>query len=468
MKIGLQAYVTRSLLLLMLGAGILLALWAVLFSAAITTGFVAPSNAGEVQAREVMGDLRLQGHFSPPPKGLYDYVYFTPGGSVAQSSLSGEALARQLGRYGERDTEYYTATYLTFADGSSCLFSWDYHASFTNPTLQRWFPQVEVLLVVAILISLLVFFLWYVRTLSRQLQGRLAMLDLASAQITAQQLDQPIETRAGIREFDESLQCMDDMRVALRQSLTQQWRAQQQRRQQIAALAHDIKTPLTVIGGNAELLLEEPLPEQQRRMVQSINTAAAHTRQYVEALQQISANTEGEQAPQQVTVQHLLQECSAVLAPLAAAKQVRLVTGMQNPAQQLWGYPVMLMRALENIGQNAIRFAPQGSAVQLQVIQVGDGAAFAVQDEGPGFSASALRHATELFWQQDESRTGTGHYGLGLAVAAEVAHAHGGTVQLQNADGGGARVTLVVGAPGQMPGQQTPAGEPGDPGPTAK
>lgn len=451
-KIGLQTYVTRSLLLLMLGAGVILALWVVLFIIGLSTGFIAQANAGETQARAAMDDLRLQGRFTPPPAGLYDYVYFTPDGSVAQSSLTGEALAQQLARYGDRDAVYYTGTYLTFDDGSSCLFCWEYHASFINPTLQRWFPRVEVLFGVAIFISLVVFFLWYVRALSRQLRGRLVMLNRASEQITAQQLDQPIEAQAGIREFDESLQSMDVMRVALRQSLTEQWRAQQQRRQQIAALAHDIKTPLTVIGGNAELLLEEELPPQQHRMVQSINTAAEHTRQYVEALQQISANAQGGEAPRQVTIEYIMRECSAVLAPLAAAKQVRLAIKLQNPAQQLQVYPMMLMRALENIGQNAIRFAPPDSTVQLQVVQKGKGAVFTVQDEGPGFSSRALLHATELFWQQDESRTGTGHYGLGLAVAAEVAHAHGGGVQLQNTDKG-AKVTLTVNAAGQMQGQ---------------
>ena len=66
---------------------------------------------------------------------------------------------------------------------------------------------------------------------------------------------------------------MDNMRQELSRSLSAQWTAQQERESEIAALTHDLKTPLTLIGGNAELLLEEDLPPNSRKMAETIGSA---------------------------------------------------------------------------------------------------------------------------------------------------------------------------------------------------
>lgn len=102
--------------------------------------------------------------------------------------------------------------------------------------------------------------------LRRRLAARLRLFGEVSDRVGAQELDFTVP-HAGIREYDQALDAMEHMREALYSSLSSQWAAQQEREAEIAALAHDLKTPLTLIGGNAELLLDENLPENCHRMV---------------------------------------------------------------------------------------------------------------------------------------------------------------------------------------------------------
>ena len=72
---------------------------------------------------------------------------------------------------------------------------------------------------------------------------------------------------SGVREIDECLVALDDMRYALKTSLQKQWETEQEKSRQMSALAHDIKTPLTVVRGNSELLLETELTDEQKNLI---------------------------------------------------------------------------------------------------------------------------------------------------------------------------------------------------------
>ena len=119
-----------------------------------------------------------------------------------------------------------------------------------------------ILLGMGLLLSLLLHTIW----LGKFLGKKLKLFQEISKKVAAQELDFTVP-HAGIREYDEALDAMEEMREALYQALTSQWAAQQQREAEIAALAHDLKTPLTLAGGNAELLLEEELPQDYERLI---------------------------------------------------------------------------------------------------------------------------------------------------------------------------------------------------------
>ena len=105
----------------------------------------------------------------------------------------------------------------------------------------------------------------------------------------------------------------------------------------------------------------------------------------------------------------------------------------------------MLARGLVNVITNAIEHSPKGGNVFIKTIGEDRGAAFVVTDEGPGFTAKALKHATDQFFMDDVSRSSKAHYGIGLYMAASVIQKHGGQIILENAtETGGASVTMQI------------------------
>ncbi len=442
--VGLRSFFARYLLLAVAGTMAIIVAGIALFFGAMSIGVVYPASIGETTAQAYMKETADTGVFRlDEDSGLFDYVLFDASGAVESSSLSDSALSRTVARYADQSAFYSAAGYVPLNDGKTVLFTWDYAVPFVNPALRAVFPDATLVFGATVLVCLVVFYALFVRAVSRKLSSRLDLVETASKQIAAQDLENPLATSTGIREFDHALLSMDGMRQALKESLTKQWESDQQRKDEIAALAHDVKTPLTIINGNAELLLERPLDRDQRGLAESILSAGKRAGQYVAALQQVSRLDSADKDAEEIEIERLMQDVSAALRPLAQVKGVSLSVDCGNDLHTLRGYLFSLTCALVNIGENAVRFTPEGGCVSVAVEQRSCETTFTFDDGGPGFSAEAIKHAHEMFWQQDESRSDRQHCGMGLAIAAKVAAQHGGVVEFENASEGG-RVRLTV------------------------
>lgn len=442
--IGLKGYFSRTLLLFFLGILGILALAFLTILLCMELGITAPANAGEIEARQEIVRQSESGVFTRDltPQ-FYDYIYFDPSGNIAASSLDGPALSTEISRYALDNISYGTGIYVFYEDGSRCLFTWRYVVSFTNPALQSLVPNVELLMLIIAGFASILFFLMFVRGMGRKLGDKLALVEAASDQIAQQNLDTRIDTFTGIQEFNHALKSMDKMRITLKDALIKQWESEQQRKQEIAALAHDIKTPLTIVNGNAELLLEDRLPQEQAKLVDAIHTAGLRAQQYVGALQQVTNLDVDSEQSEPISVAKLLDELNAALSPLAKQKRITLDYVHGNALHPITVFPMMLTRALINIGENAIRFTHPDGKITLSVCQNETETLFRIQDQGPGFSISAILHAKEMFWQQEKSRTDHHNYGIGLSIADKVAKKHAGRLLLENTSQGGC-VTLTI------------------------
>ncbi|MGM0214876.1 sensor histidine kinase [Enterococcus sp. AZ109] len=441
--ISLTNYVTRILLAAFAIIFLILLMALVGFQLLIQFNLITPANAGETAARAEIDRLRQAGSFTGELNSqLYEYVYFDQEGQVQESSLTGNALKQAIERHPAEDVTYATGAYVSFPDGSRCLFTWRYTAYFTNEILQRLLPSAEVTYLSSVGLVLLLFLVFYTRSISKKLRQKLVLVEAASQQIAQQNLETPIPTTAGIREFNQVLHSMENLREALKTSLLKQWETQQQRTQEIAALTHDIKTPLTVINGNAELLLEDPLDTETKQLVQAIHNSGTKAQHYVSTLQQVANFDLISYEKEPLAVDSLIRELVAALSPLAKAKNIQLSYNYDQPLQKITGSAFMLSRALNTLGENAIRYTDTGT-VTIQVKQTDNETHFCFEDQGPGFTSEALQHATEMFWQQDKSRTGDNNYGIGLALAKKAAQQHNGQLVLENTENG-ARVTLAI------------------------
>lgn len=398
---------------------------------------IYPGHISNQQVEEMLAGEPEE--FVPPGENfLAEYALFGKEGRVLESNVEGKTL-KTLETLRQTGTSEVEVVRYSYADGSELVLRWHYRKEFANPALRKFLPPFEALWWLGLLVSWVLCLLLHTLWLGRRLAEKLQLFSQVSEKVAAQELDFTVP-RAGIREYDKALAAMEHMREALYEALSAQWAAVREREAEIAALAHDLKTPLTLIGGNAELLLEEELSPGNRKMVETIASAGRRARQYVTGFLEISA---GEDEPfEKVSLEMLFEELGQRMLPVAEAAGVCLqmknhLSGRAKVQRE------RLLRAFSNVVQNGVEHTPEGGNVYLEGIMPENGWKIVVRDEGGGFDSDAIKHAAKRLWRGDGARQANGHNGLGLWFASEVIKAHGGTLELDNEEGGG-KVTMTL------------------------
>ena len=428
-----------------LGAALVLVWWLV-FGILFNMGFILPASAAAEacnRAAEVLPAMTADTFDASRLDPLCRYALFPAPGSpaVLATNMTDRQLDTALNAwFGGSGNLGYTQYHLpvTLADGSVCFLQYDYSVPYANGHLRQRLPdfQLTYLGLLAVLMGVLI---WYnTRRTARRLSAAAARLQDACTRITAGDLSGDTFGRTRIRELDEALDTMQTLREHLAQSLREQWEAEQQRAEQIAALSHDLKTPLTVIAGHADLLAEEALPPQAAGSVAAVRRSCETAARYLADLRAVVAPGTGtDDARQRGAAADFLarrKETGRALCT-AAGRTFRLLNALPD-GSALDIQPHRMARAVDNLLDNAVRFAPPGGTVTLEVRLTGGTLVLAVQDTGPGFSPEALRKAGRLLYTGDTARHDA-HQGLGLYMARQVAAAHGGTLALYNLPQGG-------------------------------
>ena len=324
-------------------------------------------------------------------------------------------------------------------NGSYCVLQYDFSVCYQSPWAQDTLPDFQITLVMVMLLLAVAAATLCTRHYARLLQRDAQALTAASRSIAARRLDQPFERTPQVRELRQTLAAMDELRRGLAASLGEQWAMEQQRQQEIAALAHDLKTPLAIIGGNGELLEEAQLTEEQRGPVEAILRSTRRLEDYVAQLQSIAHQEQQTEPWAWLLVGELFEEWCKAGQGLCGPRGLEFVAE-QTAQGSCRVRREHLNRAVLNLLDNAVRFTPAGGRISLRAQQEGPLLCVTVQDSGPGFSAQALAQAEQMFYTEDAGRTGR-HRGIGLYFASQTAQEHGGTLVLDNTRQG-ARVSL--------------------------
>ena len=213
----------------------------------------------------------------------------------------------------------------------------------------------------------------------------------------------------------------------------------------VAALTHEIKSPLAAIRGAAELL-REPLPEDARlRFAGNVEEQVRRAQDLVDRMLELSG-LERRRALQHrdpVALAALADAVREEMAPLATQRDVELFIDV-DPQFTVSGDRFLLQRALANFVLNAIEFSPREATVTVDAHDVGGRIELTVRDHGPGLPAFAEDRIFEKFFSLPRPDTGRRGTGLGLAFVREVATLHGGGARLANHPDGGAIATLTL------------------------
>jgi signal transduction histidine kinase len=220
--------------------------------------------------------------------------------------------------------------------------------------------------------------------------------------------------------------------------------ADQRRRTLTADVAHELRTPLQIIQGNLEGVLDgvyQPTPDH-------IEATLAETRQLarlVEDLRVLSQAEAGQlpMAREPVEIGELVQDVATSFSGQAQAAGIDLTTSVEPPSIAVLGDSGRLDQVLSNIVANALRHTPRGGQIDLAARSDDGMATIVITDTGEGIPPEELPFIFDRFWRGDRARTrATGGSGLGLAIARELVLAHGGTIEAVSTPGVGSSFTI--------------------------
>ena len=232
----------------------------------------------------------------------------------------------------------------------------------------------------------------------------------AAADSLGRSLSQPPVPETGPRELRQVAQGFNVMQDRLRRYIDSRTRV-------VAAMSHDLRTPLTRLRLRVESVADEPLRAR-------FATDLDEMENLVRGALALFRGLEDDEGFEQMDV-------NALLATLVAEyTEVGSTVSIEGRAQgPLKAKPLALKRCLTNLVDNALKFGKRA----MITVDDGDALVVRVADEGPGIPEASLERVFEPFYRLESSRSrDTGGSGLGLSIARDIAQAHGGTLTLQN------------------------------------
>ena len=293
-----------------------------------------------------------------------------------------------------------------------------------------------LLLAISVLLAL-----WGIRRGLQPLQQLADRAALVSAQDWQLHAPEAAERTTELRPLTQS---MTNMLARLERSFVQQ-------REFLGNAAHELKTPVAILKSTLQSLLQRP------RSSQEYQNGLEHCLEDVQRLEKLlqwmlrlaRAEQWGHGALRRdlptIDVSATCEEAVERIRHFASERgtSVQLSKNGQVP---LRADPEDLQLVWSNLLENAVRYSPQGSSVEMTLAcPHGGPAQITVQDQGPGIPAEELPHIFERFYRGDPSRTrATGGFGLGLAIAKALVEAYGGTITADSAPGQGTRMTVEL------------------------
>lgn len=480
-----------------------------LLSVAMNMGAVYPANYGAAHINEAAQELKAQDEFDAAAiPTAYRYARFNAEGTMLSSNLPGKKLvgtwdvasallgegdprfennaeapgdspadkpasfdqasstqeagdqttaetaeSNNMGDNGQDEipiTGVNATTYAAFelADGTICLLATEYLPQYASPELRDNLPNPQDLMVWGACAGSVAVVALVARRASRVITRKLEPLTHAAQRIAHEDLEFQVGS-SNVRQVNDVLDAMERMRASLKDSLEARWRTEQAQRDQIAALAHDLKTPLTVVRANVEYLAEtvadsaataqdDDLLAAARDANEAAEKLDTHVRLLVEASRGESDAGIMEPFGADKAADALAHEAETFAR--TAGITLRVVKAPEIVLYQASINQQSFNRAIMNVVSNAFDHAQSEVSVAFGI----EGSALSatnptlvvtVTDDGPGFSPQALEHGCERFFRGDASRKGAAsgeHYGLGLFTAAETIRAHGGELTLEN------------------------------------
>jgi len=403
-----------------------------LFYAGLYSGVILPANFVENYLIQIEKELTESEPFDERMlPAVCQYALFDLQGEFVEGNAKTPSDLKQY-----MNKEVVRSGYRTIQrEDGYCVIKYSVEAHFSNPVLHKLIPHLELtLFCVFILVFILTVTIAALR-FGKKLKSKLSSLLTEIGQIKERELSFS-EQHSDIQEFDDVLNALHDMKSALADSLKKEWATEKRRKENISALAHDIKTPLTIIKGNAELLKEETELAKIYQHADIIDENTDKIQCYIGLLIDETKGIDSENS-ELCKLEELIDVIKKQSKELCEIAQIRIeieetwMDHKEKMCRMRFTTADRIERAVFNLVDNAITYTEKDKGIKLSFLVKESQLVVKVEDYGNGFSKEALLHATEQFYTQNKGRSDA-HYGLGLYFANSVAKENGGTLTIQN------------------------------------
>ncbi len=274
--------------------------------------------------------------------------------------------------------------------------------------------------------------------LSRRISSPIGVLAKAARRLGRGDLSQRVQLK-GEGEVAALAQAFNSMAADLAH-------AEQLRRNLVADVAHELRTPISNIQGYLEAIRDRVM-KPNAATIRSLNEEAALLSRLVDELQELSLAEAGELklVYQAEDITRLIKQAVTPWQPKVAAKEISLSLDLPDNLPLVNIDWQRVNEVLHNLLENAVAYTRKGGTINVAAITQGDWVEVSVSDTGEGIPAEDLPHILERFYRVDKSRArATGGSGLGLTIAKRLVEAHGGKITVQSELGKGSRFSFTL------------------------
>ena len=325
------------------------------------------------------------------------------------------------------------------------IISYPLSMQFTNDGLRKTLPNAELTIIFSFLFQLFILIILWSNRLAKRINSELRNLLNTVEKIEEHNLDFDVGV-SNIGEINLVLQGIDMMKNSLKTALEEQWNFEQKKKEQISALAHDVRAPLTIVKGNVGLLKETDVTDEQKNYCNYIEKSSNQMEEYLQRLLSITKEERGNsELDNIINIRKFILSLKDQGEALGKIKDISIICNIEiDKGLHLKGNEIELERSFMNIITNAVNFSPNNSTITINANIKNRNLIIEVKDQGKGFSEKILKHGKEQFFMEDESRTESGHHGLGLYITNNIIKNYNGELILSNDKNGGGVVQVII------------------------
>lgn len=297
---------------------------------------------------------------------------------------------------------------------------------------------------------LIIFTIIFIGRLNKKINKPINELIKASNNIKNKNLDFTINYK-GDDELGDLILAFNNMKDELKNTLIKNWNMEEERNNVTSAIAHDIKTPLTIIRGHVEILEEIDLRNQEKakKHLKVIKQNTDRASKLIENMNYISKINRADfnLILEEVNIKDFVIEKETEFKSLCKEKNINFICEIYNEKSNNIAIfdKDNISQVLDNLIINSLRFTESGGNINLIISIYDEKIRFIIKDDGIGFSTKDMNNLFNSFYQGDSSRSQEkGHSGLGLYMCKIIVEKHNGKIFAHNDENGGAVVEFYI------------------------